>query len=122
MAGALLQWVGCQPPPIQPQPWATGYMGRSWGWCAELACPRPGDSLFLSLTKTLMGFWVQVSKWVTPSSKDLLGWLQGCRDGDAQGCRDGDVQGWPSRVLPVLLLGRCCLPRGLKENQIQDPL
>ena len=97
-------------------------MGRSWGWCAELACPRPGDSLFLSLTKTLMGFWVQVSKWVTPSSKDLLGWLQGCRDGDAQGCRDGDVQGWPSRVLPVLLLGRCCLPRGLKENQIQDPL
>lgn len=89
------------------------YKGGSWGWFAEPAWPRLGDSLLLSLAKVRMGFWVQMAEWVMSSREDLLGQVQGCRDGDARG--------WLGRGLPALLVllpGGCHLPRGLREDQI----
>lgn len=77
MASALLHWVGCQPPALQPHSTA-GYMGRSWGWYVGRAWPRLGDSLLLSLAKAWMGFWAQVVEWVTPSREDLLDLPQVC--------------------------------------------
>lgn len=83
MAGAFILWGVASHLPSSPTP-VAGYMGgRSRGWYVEPAWPWFGESFLLSLAKARMGFWAQVVEWVPSSKEDLLGQMQGCRDGDA---------------------------------------
>lgn len=59
-----------------------------------------------------MGFWVQAAEWVPSSKEDLLGQLQGCREGDARGPPE-----WVLPALLILLPGDCHLPMGLREDR-----